>query len=115
MIALICSALVARRVVSAAMFLLATLVTTGLSLAPWYSARAVDTATAARIAAAPQAQRTVSANGTVSVALAGATVLQTFATSAERALALPVEGRAAGIELAATVIAGDRRLVLPLR
>ncbi|MEU7873435.1 hypothetical protein [Dactylosporangium sp. NPDC049140] len=115
MLALICRALVARRVVSAAMFLLATLVTTGLSLAPWYTSRAVDTATAARIAATPQAQRTVSANSTVSVDLAGTTVLQTFAASAQRALALPVEGQAAGIELAATVTAGDRRLLIPLR
>jgi putative ABC transport system permease protein len=115
MIPLIWSALAARRAVSTAMFLLAALVTTGLSLAPWYASRATDTATAARIAAAPQGQRTVSANSTISVDLAGETVVHTFATSAQRALALPVDGQAVGVELAATVSAGDRQLLIPLR
>ncbi|MEV0134241.1 hypothetical protein AB0H83_38005 [Dactylosporangium sp. NPDC050688] len=115
MIPLIWSALAARRVVSTAMFLLAALVTTGLSVAPWYASRAVDSATAARIAATPQSQRTVSASSTVSVDLAGETVLHSFADFAQRALALPVDGKAVGIETAGTVTAGERRLLIPLR
>src|SRR4051812_37925123 len=114
MIPLIWSALVARRVVSVAMLLLAALVTTGLSLAPWYASWATDTATAARIAATPQGERTVSANSTVSVDLAGETVVQTFASSARRALALPTDGQAVGVELVGTVTAGDRQLPIPL-
>ncbi|MEV0131015.1 hypothetical protein AB0H83_21450 [Dactylosporangium sp. NPDC050688] len=39
------------------MFLLAALVTTGLSVAPWYASRAVDSATGARIAAARRRRR----------------------------------------------------------
>ncbi|WP_433200543.1 hypothetical protein ACQP00_28960 [Dactylosporangium sp. CS-047395] len=115
MIALIWRAMLARRVVAVAMFLLAVLVSTGLSLAPWYAQRAAGTAATARIAAAPQAERTVSASGTVAVDLAGETVVQTFAASARRALALPVTGAAVGAELAATVSAGERGIALPLR
>ncbi|GAA3454903.1 hypothetical protein [Dactylosporangium matsuzakiense] len=115
MLALIWGAIVARRVVSTGMFLLAALVSTGLSLAPWYAARATDAAADARIAAAPQSERTVSATGTVSLDLAGETVVQTFAASAGRALALPVAGQAVGVEVAATLTAGDRQLALPLR
>ncbi|MFI5908393.1 hypothetical protein [Dactylosporangium sp. NPDC051541] len=115
MLALIWGAIVARRAVSTGMFLLAALVSTGLSLAPWYLARAVDTAATARIAAATPAERTVSATGTVSVDLAGETVVQTFAASARRALALPVTGQALGVDVGATVTAGERQLQMPLR
>ncbi|WP_433088827.1 hypothetical protein ACQP1P_21700 [Dactylosporangium sp. CA-052675] len=115
MIALIWTAIVARRLVSTGMFLLAALLSTGLSLVPWYAERATGTAAAARIAAAPPADRTVSAGGTVAVDLAGETVMQTFAASARRALALPVDGQAVGVELAGTVTAGERQLPMPLR
>ncbi|MER7283747.1 hypothetical protein ABT369_55955 [Dactylosporangium sp. NPDC000244] len=115
MIVLIWTAIVARRVVSTGMFLLAALLSTGLGLVPWYAHRATDTAATARIAATPPDGRTVSANGTVAVDLAGETVMQTFAASARRALALPVDGQAVGVELAGTVTAGEQHLPMPLR
>ncbi len=115
MIPLVWSAIAARRASSLVIFLLAALTTAGLSVAPWYAADATATATAARIAATPATQRTVSAHTPVALEQDPAGALRTFADSARTALDLPVDGEIVGARVSDNLRTGNGLLSVDLR
>ncbi|MFB9447199.1 hypothetical protein Dvina_29295 [Dactylosporangium vinaceum] len=99
MLAVIWSAIRARRGPAVVMALLVAVTAGGLGAAGWFADREAAAATAAVVAAAPAGQRTVGVRGNITLGADAEQALQRFRATTEAAAALPVERGVAGVQL----------------
>ncbi|GGM78108.1 FtsX-like permease family protein [Dactylosporangium sucinum] len=116
MLAVVWSAVRARRGPAIVMALLVAITAGGLGGAGWFASRDTAAATAALVAAAPPAQRTVGVRGGIALGADPVQALDRFRATTESTAGIQVERAVAGVQLPGTLALGDgARIVAELR
>ncbi|MFI5908138.1 hypothetical protein [Dactylosporangium sp. NPDC051541] len=103
MLAVIWSALRARRGPAVVMAILVAVTAGGLGAAGWFADRGVAAATEAVIATAPVAQRTVAVRGNITLGAEPGQAVRRFRSAVETAAGLPLERGVAGVQLPGSI------------